>query len=127
MAKFAVKNSYEFVQFLNSIVFKKYECTFFFDVVSLFTNISVELEKYVTFDLLNKDDTLCDCTDLTMDDIDIALNFCLKNTYSTFQGKHYQQIFGVSMGSPIFVVIANLAMEYVEQKAISSFSLSPKI
>ena len=61
-----------------------------------------------------------------MDDIEIALNFCLNNTYFTFEGKHYQQIFGVPMGSLISVVIANLVMEYVEQKAISSFSSSPK-
>ena len=98
-----------------------------FDVVSLFANIPVELAKKVTFDLLNEDDTLCNRTDLTMDNVEIALNFCLNNTYFTFKGKHYQQIFGVPMGSPIYVVIANLVMEYVEQKAISSFSSSPKL
>ena len=95
-----------------------------FDVVSLFTNIPVELAKKFTFDLLNEDDTLCNRTDLTMDDIEIALNFCLNNTSFTFKGKHCQQIFGVPMGSPISVVIANLVMEYVKQKAISSFSLT---
>ena len=97
-----------------------------FDVVSLITNILVQLAKKVTFDLL-EDDTLCNRTDLTMDDIEIALNFCLNNTYFTSQGKHYQQIFGVPMGSPIAVVIANLVMEFVEQKAISSFSSSPEL
>ena len=40
--EFTVKNSYEFVQFLNSNVSKKNECMDFFDVVSLFTNIPVE-------------------------------------------------------------------------------------
>ena len=62
-----------------------------------------------------------------MDDIEIALNFCLINTYFTFQGKHCQQIFNVPMGSLISVIIANLIMEYVEQKAISLFSSSPKL
>ena len=70
--EFTVKNSYEFVQFLNSIVLKKNECMVSFDVVSLFTNIAVELAKKVTFDLLNEDDTLSNRTDLTMDDIEIA-------------------------------------------------------
>ena len=124
--EFTVKNSYEFVQFINSIVLKKSECMASFDVVSLFTN-PVKLAKKATFDLLNGDDTLCNRTDLRMDDIEIALNLCLNNTYFTFEGKHYQQIFGVPMGSPISVVIANLVMEYVEQKAISSFSSSPKL
>ena len=77
--------------------------------------------------MLNEDDTLCNRTDSTMDDIEVALNFCLNNTYFTFEEKHYQQIFGVPTGSPISVVIANLVMEYVEQKAISSFSSSPKL
>ena len=51
----------------------------------------------------------------------------MKSTYFTFEGKHYQQIFGVLKGSPICVVVANLVMEYVEQKAIFSYSSSPKL
>ena len=51
-------------------------CYGFFDVVSLFTNIRVELAKKVTFDLLNKDNTLCYRAKLAMDDIEITLNFC---------------------------------------------------
>ena len=77
--------------------------------------------------MLYEDDTLCNRTDLTMEDIEITLNFCLNNTYFTSQGKHYQQIFGVPMGSSISVVIANLVMKFVEQKAISSFGSSSKL
>ena len=88
-----------------------------FDVVSLFTNIPVEMAKKVTFDLLNKDDTLCNRTDLTMEDIEIAFNFCLNNPCFTIQGKHFQQIFGVPMRSPISVVIANLEMKFVEHES----------
>ena len=39
---------------------------------------------------------------MTINDFEIALNFCLNNTYFIFQGKFYQQIFGVPMGSPKF-------------------------
>ena len=96
-----------------------------FDIVALSTNIPVDFAKKVTFDLLNKDNTLRNRINLTMDDIAMASNFCLNNPYFTFQGKHYQQIFDIPMRFPISVVIANFAMEYVEQKAISSFSSSP--
>ena len=58
--------------------------SFRFDVVSLFINTLVELAKKVTFDLLNEGDTLCNRTDLTIDGIEIAFNFCWNNTYFTF-------------------------------------------
>ena len=64
---------------------------------------------------------------MTIKDIEIALNFCLNNTYFTFQRKFYQQVFGVPMGSPIFVTIANLVMEHTEIKAINSFFSPPKL
>ena len=38
-----------------------------------------------------------------------------------FRGIIYQQVFGTAMGSPVSVVVANLVMEYVEEKALSSF------
>ena len=44
-----------------------------------------------------------------------------------FQGKHCELIFGILMGSPISAIIANLVIQYVEQKAIFSFSSSPKL
>ena len=53
------------------------ECMASFDVVSLFTNIPVGFSK-VTFDLLNEDDTFCNRTDLTMNDIKIAMKFLLQ-------------------------------------------------
>ena len=48
------------------------------------------------------------------------LEFCPNTTYSL-----YQQVHGTAVGSPIFVVVANLVMEDVESQAIASFSSSP--
>ncbi len=31
----------------------------------------------------------------------------------------YQQVFGTAMGYPVSVTVANLAMEYIEERAIS--------
>ena len=98
-----------------------------FDVVSLFTKIPVNLAKDVTIEQLRNDVTLNERTEMTINDIEIALNFCLYNTYFKFQGKFYQQIFGVPMGSPISVTIANLVMEHIEIKAINSFFSPPKL
>ena len=56
-----------------------------------------------------------------------ALNLCLDNKYLYFRGKFYRQIFGVAMGSPVSVIIANLVMENVEEGAMSTFLNPPKL
>ena len=38
----------------------------------------------------------------------------------------YQQCFGMAMGSPVSVTVANLVMEEIEEKALSTFSPSPQ-
>ena len=100
-----------------------------FDLVLLLcpVKIPVNLAKDVTIEQLRNDVTLNERTEMTINDIEIALNFCLYNTYFKFQGKFYQQIFGVPMGSPISVTIANLVMEHIEMKAINSFFFPSKI
>ena len=77
--------------------------------------------------MLNEDDTLCNRTNLTMDDIEIALKFCLNNTLFHVLRKKLSADIWRTFRVPISVVIANLIMEYVEQKAISSFGSSPKL
>ena len=98
-----------------------------FDVVSLFTKIPVNLAKDVACEQLTNNVTLSERTEMTINDIEIALNFRLNYTYFIFQGKFYQRIFGVPMGSPISVTIANLVMEHIEIKAINSFFSHPKL
>ena len=53
------------------------------------------------------------------------LSLCLDVTYFTFRNVTYQQIYGIAMGSPVSVVVANLVMEHVEKLAISFFVRKP--
>jgi hypothetical protein len=48
------------------------------------------------------------------------LEFVANTTYFKFQEEIYQQKFGTAMGSPVSPLIANLFMEDLEQKAIST-------
>ena len=55
----------------------------------------------------------------------LLLEFCLRNTYFSFQGQFYEQAEGVAMGSPVSPIVANLYMGYFEQKALSTLPHSP--
>ena len=63
---------------------------------------------------------------MTVNHIFCLLEFCLKNTHFTFQGRFYEQIEGAAIGSPLSPIAANLFMEVLQIKAIntSSFPLS---
>ena len=70
--------------------------------MSLFTKIPVNLAKDVAREQLTNDVTLSEPTEMTIDDIEIALNFCLNNTYFIFQGKFLSTNIWCSNGLPYF-------------------------
>ena len=48
------------------------------------------------------------------------MKFCLKNTYFSFQDLLYEQVKDVALGSSVSPIVANLYMEYFEQKALNT-------
>ena len=96
------------------------ECLSSYDVTVLFTSIPVDPALGIIKDLLEKDPTLKERTVMSIGDIVLLLEFCLKNTYFSFQGQFYEQVEGAAMGSPVSPIVANLHMEYFEQKALST-------
>ena len=97
-----------------------------FDVVSLFTRVPTTRAIQVTRERLLGDLSLSDRTSLTVEDICSLLKLCLEATYLSFRGKIYQQVHGAAMGSPVSVVVTNLVMEDIEQKALSTFHTTPR-
>ncbi|XP_037528935.1 uncharacterized protein LOC119406274 [Rhipicephalus sanguineus] len=75
---------------------------------------------------LDKDPTLPERSPLEVHDLGRLLKFCLSNTYFTFQKKYYRQLHGAAMGASISVTVANLTMEAIEARALSSFTPKPK-
>ena len=43
--------------------------------------------------------------------------------YFSFQGQFHEQVEGAAMGSPVSSIVANLSMEYFEQKALNTARL----
>ena len=119
-----IKNSSDFVTFVTSHQLEN-EIMVSFDVVSLFTKVPTKLAIQVARQRLEEDTDLADRTTLSIDNIIYLLEFCLDATYFSFRGKYYKQIFGTAMDSPVSVTVANMVMENVEQRALSTFDYQP--
>ena len=119
-----VKNSLEFVKTITTFPQRENKILASFDLVSLFTqilvNLAIEVARQRSSDLDN-------ITKWSVDDVCTGLRICLQATYLTFRGRYFEQIFGTAMASPVSVVVANLVMEDVEKRALENFSDRPKI
>ena len=110
----------DFVEQVKNVTVSPGECLNSYDVTALFTSVPVDPALRVIRDLLDKDPTIKERIVLTVEDINLLLEVCLKNTYFSFQGHFHEQVEGVVMGSPVSPIVANLYMEYFEQKALST-------
>ena len=121
-----VKNNMDFIQSIEGTPLKPEECMMYFDVESLFTSVPIEPSIAIIKKLLEDDKNLHQRTNMTVNQISYLLEFCLKATYFTFQGKIFEQVKGSAMGSPISPIVANLFMEDLEIKALSTAPTPPK-
>ena len=103
----------DFVEQVKHITLAPGECLSSYDVSSLFTSVPIDPALKIIKDLLVKDPTLKDGTVIGIDDIILLFEFCLKNTYFSFQDQFFEQVEGVAMGSPASPIVANLYMEYL--------------
>ena len=82
-----------------------------YDVNAQFTSVPMDPSIQIVQQKLQQDSHTTNRTKMSIPHIISLLEFCLKNTYFLFQGKYYEQVHGVAMGSPINPLIANLLME----------------
>ena len=112
-----INSTQDFVEQARHITLVPGECLSSYDVSALFTSVPIDPALKIIKDLLVKDPTLKDRTVIGINDIILLLEFCLKNTYFSFQGQFFEQVEGVAMGSPVSPIVANLYMAYLEQKS----------
>ena len=90
-----------------------------FDVKSLFTSIPLQLALDCTENAIKNSTAELP---LPTDDIMDLLNLCLTSTYFQYNGKHYKQLHGTAMGSPVSVVVAEIVMQNIEEQALATYS-----
>ena len=121
-----INSTQDFVEQVKHITLAPGECLSSYDVSALFISVPVDPALNTIKDLLEKDQTLKERTVLAVSDIILLLEFCLKNTYFSFQCQFYEQVEGAAMGSLVSPIVANLYMEYLEQKALSTAPHTPR-
>ena len=114
--EYTVQNSSQFVRLINNFQCLSDECLVSFDVVSLFTSISVPETLSIISNLLMSDNLLHERTTLTASDVIKCVELCLYSTVFSFNDSLYRQIFGAPMGSCISPVVANIFMEHISVK-----------
>ena len=115
-----VKNAKDFIDSIQDIRLKPNECLVSYDVEALFTSVPIQAALNITKKKLEEDKELHLRTSMSVQHISWLLEFCLRTTYFLFQGEFYLQLEGTAMGSPISPIIANLFLEDLEAKALSS-------
>ena len=91
-----------------------------FDVKSLFTSIPLQLALHCTETAIQQSTVKLP---LPTEDIMDLLNICLTSTYFQYNSKHYKQLHGTAMGSPVSVVVAEIVMQHVEECALATILL----
>ena len=115
--EYSIKDFFSFIQELLSIKNAPFMCSF--DVVSLFTKITLEETIYIC---LNK---LCAEPDkvhnLSRNNLRKLILYASKESQFIFDSKYFDQTDGVSMGSPLGPILANIFMCNFETGALAQY------
>ena len=122
-----IRNTQHFVEQAKSIHLQQQECMSSYDVKAIFTSVPVDPALDIIWGKLQQDKTLHNRTPLSTHNNMSLLQFCLKSTFFTFQGKYYEQVQGAAMGSPLSPMVANLFMEDFKARVLSSSPKWPRI
>jgi len=122
-----VKNSTQLADDLASLHLEDDEVLISHDVVTLFINIPVADSLKVIRERLERDKSWSHKTLLDVDDVMELLEFILTTTYVCFRGQIYRHKFCTTMGSPVSPLVANLFMEYLEQKLLDTAPMELKL
>ena len=122
--KYMVESTYELLNILRS---KKVKCKMAsIDVENLFTNVPVKETTEIIIDKVFNNDSILPPKHLSEDNLRKLLLICTTETsFKTPNNEIYQQIDGVSMGSPLGPLYANFYMSMLENKIIPNLKKPP--
>lgn len=123
LSSYNIKNSHEFKNFIDTITLRENDELLSFDVVSLFTNVPIEIaiiqveERYEEFKHL---------TNIAKQDFLKLLEFAIKdNNYFCYNDVFYKQKKGLAMGNPLSPILADLVLEKLFTESLNQLSIQP--
>ena len=117
---YSCKDTFAFLEDLKAVspeIVNKHMVSF--DVTSLFTNIPLHETIDLAVDLIFADRPYLTCS---KSDLKKLFLHATNKTHFLFNGKYYDQIDGVAMGSPLGPTLANLFMGHHERRWLQEFA-----
>ena len=115
-----INNSFELKGKLKNITITDEHSLLSLDVTSLFTNISCEL---VLGSLDRRAVSTHNHCNIPLDELKECTAFLFNNTFFTFNGQVYQQIYGTPMGLLISPLFADIVMDDLEKDCLRELEL----
>ena len=110
VSQYSINDAFSFLQELFEQKFNNNVVMASFDVTSLFTNIPLdETIKIIADQLFSNSNNF---EGFSRDEFVKLLNLAVKNCHFIFNGKFYDQIDGVAMGSPLGPLLANIFLSF---------------
>lgn len=114
--RYFIKDSFHFASLINNFQLPPEYVLVSFDVVSLYSNIPIDLLVEAVKDKWEK---IAPHTLIPRDDFLVLIVFIFNNNYFTYGEEIYSQIFGCPMGSSLSPVTARIVMDFVLDSILS--------
>nr|CAI5835722.1 unnamed protein product [Callosobruchus analis] len=106
--EYYIKDSFTFSKFINNYQLPPGYVVVSFDVISLFTNLSLHL---VINSITRHWDTISHCCTINLDTAIMILKFIFDSNFLKFEDNFYKQVFGTPMGSTIPPILVNYVLD----------------
>ncbi|XP_076042194.1 uncharacterized protein LOC143026083 [Oratosquilla oratoria] len=122
-----LSNSVDYVERLRGINMGEDDCLVSFDVKAMFTSLPQGLIRQAAMSTVESSREFLEKEKLTTKELIGIVDLCLDSTFFKFRDKIYHQKVGTPMGSPISVVLAEMAMQRYEEEILQDASPSLKL
>ena len=121
-----VKNSAHFASLVKDLRVEEDEILVSYDVTALYPSVPQDEAIDVIHQLMLDDENLHEKTTMSVNNVIELFKICVQTTYFAFNKKLYQQIDGLAIGASSSGFAAELFMEKLEKKAITTFIEPPQ-